>query len=213
MKKDINKEFAVTIEEFDNLVNTIKSQFSDLLYWDTCDNGKCKYYLLDNNYRLYCVYCTDDETDYFSINLEYLGPDFINIIGVYESEQATLSQLENCISEALITYYNILEQKHSAKLKENKKEIETMENKITIKLNNGKEIVAELCNYDGNHPEIIVCVHENGIAVQDLCIIRPHEDEQCNHVGDDIDCLVWADETYEDYTHKFVISHYEEEDC
>lgn len=99
-----------------------------------------------------------------------------------------------------------------------KKEVKTMNNNtlnnnLTIKLPNGKEIVAQLCNYDGNHPEIAICVQENGIAVQDLCIIRPHEDEDCNVVGNDIDCLVWSDETSEDYTHKFVISHYEEEDC
>lgn len=93
------------------------------------------------------------------------------------------------------------------------KNFETTNNNLTIKLSNGKEIVAQLCNYDDNHSEIAICIQENGIAVQDLCIIRPHEDEQCNPVGNDIDCLVWSDETLEYYTHKFVISHYEEEDC
>lgn len=80
----------------------VQSHFLNLFYG--IDNSK--YYLLDNYYRLYCAYLTDDETetDYFLVNLEYLGLDYINIICTYESEQATLSQLEHCISEALIMY-------------------------------------------------------------------------------------------------------------
>lgn len=85
-----------------------------------------------------------------------------------------------------------------------------MENKIIIKLDNGKEIVAELCDYDGNHPEIVVCLQENGIATQDICIVRPHEED--DERNGDIDCLVWSDEYDEDYTHKFIIPQYEEEE-
>lgn len=85
-----------------------------------------------------------------------------------------------------------------------------MENRIVIQLNDGKEIVAELCDYDGNHPEIVVCIQENGIAVQDICIVRPHEEDDIK--SSDIDCLVWGDEYSEDYTDKFVITQYEEEE-
>jgi hypothetical protein len=68
-----------------------------------------------------------------------------------------------------------------------------MENRIVIQLNDGKEIVAELCDYDGNHPEIVVCIQENGMAIQDIC-------------------LVWADEYSEDYTDNFIIPQYIEEE-
>ena len=81
---------------------------------------------------------------------------------------------------------------------------------IKIKLNNGKELVAQFCDCDGVHPEIVVCIQDNGIAVQDICIIRPHE-EDCERIGTDIDCLVWADECNEDYTDKFIIPQYEED--
>ena len=87
-----------------------------------------------------------------------------------------------------------------------------MKNKIVIQLNNGKEIVAELCNYDGEHPEIVVCVQEDGIAVQDICIVRPHENEDFVQEKDSVDCIVWADEVTENYTDKFCIKLYEEEE-
>lgn len=82
-----------------------------------------------------------------------------------------------------------------------------MENKIAIKLTNGKEIVAELCNYDGNHPEIVIYIQKNGVAVQDICLVRPYE-----NIEEDIECLVWSDEYDEDYSHRFIISQYEEEE-
>ena len=87
-----------------------------------------------------------------------------------------------------------------------------MENKIIIALANGKEIVAELCNYDGKHPEIAVCICEKGMTTQDICLVRPHfnDDYDVDENSNDIDCLVWNDEYDEDYTHKFVISQYEE---
>lgn len=85
-----------------------------------------------------------------------------------------------------------------------------MENRIAIKLANGKEIVAELCDYDGKHPEIVICIQENGIAIQDICLVRPYEEDDIK--SGDIDCLVWGDEYAEDYTHEFIISQYEEED-
>lgn len=85
-----------------------------------------------------------------------------------------------------------------------------MENKIVIQLNDGKEIVAELCDYDGNHPEIAVCIQENGVAIQDICLVRPYEEDDVQN--GDVECLVSGDEYSEDYTHKFVIPQYKEEE-
>lgn len=78
-----------------------------------------------------------------------------------------------------------------------------MENRISITLNNGKELVAELCNYDGKHPEIAICIQENGIAIQDICLIRPHKGQ-----NNSINCLVWGNEHEEDYSDEFEISLY-----
>ena len=80
-----------------------------------------------------------------------------------------------------------------------------MENRISIKLANGKELVAELSNYDGQHPEIVICVQESGIATQDICIVRPHENKE-----NSIDCLVWGNPYDEDYLDNFEISLYKD---
>ena len=80
-----------------------------------------------------------------------------------------------------------------------------MENGVIIKLPDGKEIVAQLCNYDGAHPEIVIFLQEDGLAVQDICLVRPHKDTS------DVECLVWCDEYNEDYTHKFIIPQYKED--
>ena len=81
-----------------------------------------------------------------------------------------------------------------------------MENKTSIKLADGKEIVVELYNYDGDHPEIVVFIEENGAVVQDICMVRPREDTM------DVECIVWSNEYSEDYTHKFIIHQYKEEE-
>lgn len=82
-------------------------------------------------------------------------------------------------------------------------------NRIAIKLNDGREIVAEYCNYDGDHPEIAICIQEDGIAIQDICLVRPYEENTNDHP--DVDCLVWSDNDSDDYTHKFIIEQYTEE--
>lgn len=74
-----------------------------------------------------------------------------------------------------------------------------------IQLGNGTEIVAQRYDYDENHPEIAVCLWKDGVVIQDLCMIRPYEDNK-----EDVEILVWADECDEDYTHRFVIKQYEE---
>ena len=84
--------------------------------------------------------------------------------------------------------------------------MEIITSKITLP--NGAEIVAQRYDYDGSHPEIAVCLWKDGVVIQDLCLIRPNEDNK-----NDIECLVWGDEYMEDYTHKFIIEQYREEEC
>lgn len=80
-----------------------------------------------------------------------------------------------------------------------------MENKIYINIGDNMEIVAEVYSYDGVHDEVSVYIQKDGLVHQDICLVRPSE-EKCN-----IECLVWADDEDEDYTHKFEIEIYEEE--
>ena len=75
-----------------------------------------------------------------------------------------------------------------------------------IKLSNGTEIVSQRYNYDEEHPEIAVCLWKDGVVMQNICMIRPYEDNK-----EDVEILVWGDEYDEDYTHRFVIQQYEEE--
>lgn len=78
-------------------------------------------------------------------------------------------------------------------------------NKLKIKLSDGNEIVVEINNHDGNHKE--VCIYLEGPEiVQDICLVR--ENDEDNNI---IECLVWTDENDEDYTHKFDIKKYKEE--
>jgi hypothetical protein len=89
-------------------------------------------------------------------------------------------------------------------------EVDIMENKIVIPLNDGKELVAELYNYDGEHPEITVYIRENGLVHQDVCLIRPHEGKDLAQEKDSVDCLVWADENNECFTDEYWINIHEE---
>ena len=87
-----------------------------------------------------------------------------------------------------------------------------MENKISIKLNNVREIVAELYDYDGEHPEITVYIRENGLIYQDICLVRPHEGNNMVQERDAVDCLVWGNPNNEDFTDEYFIPVYEEEE-
>lgn len=86
-----------------------------------------------------------------------------------------------------------------------------MENKIRINLAENLELVAELYNYDGVHPEITVYIEKDSVIYQDICLVRPHEGPDCVQENDSIDCLVWGDEDNEDFTDEFHIGIYEEE--
>lgn len=86
-----------------------------------------------------------------------------------------------------------------------------MENKIKINLGENLELVAELYDYDGSHPEITVYIEKDGIVHQDICLVRPHEGPSGEQEVNLIDCLVWSDKNDEGYTSKNVIGIYEEE--
>lgn len=84
-----------------------------------------------------------------------------------------------------------------------------MKEKLIIKLPNGHKIVAELCEYPHTNiqPEIVVCLQdENGIAIQDLAIVRASENQK------NIEVLVWSNKDDEDYTDRFEIEEYKEEE-
>lgn len=76
-----------------------------------------------------------------------------------------------------------------------------------IKLPSGAEIVCQRYDYDGEHPEMAICLWKDGVVVQDICMVRPNEDNK-----NDVEILVWGNPCNEDYTHKFIIEQYEEEE-
>ena len=92
-------------------------------------------------------------------------------------------------------------------------------NKLIIKLGEN-EIVAEV--YDMNGPEFPpeLCVYirnKDGVILQDICLARPHhglnnKTKEFETNNNFIDCLVWGESGYEDYTDKHVIAVYDEED-
>ena len=86
-----------------------------------------------------------------------------------------------------------------------------MNNKIIVQLNNGKNLVAELYNYDGNHPEICIYIEVDGEFSQDICIARPHEGKNFVQDKNSIDVLVWADGNNEVFTDEYWINLREEE--
>lgn len=92
-------------------------------------------------------------------------------------------------------------------------------NKLTIPFGNHK-IIAEID--DRNTPEIppeliIYLCDENDVIIQDICVVRPHYEykqklQEFITDNDFIDCLVYGDSDYEDYTNKFVIGIHEDEE-
>ena len=80
-----------------------------------------------------------------------------------------------------------------------------MENKITIKLSDGRELIAEVNDYDGWHKEIVVYI-ESENSTQDICLVRENEKEP-----ERTEVFVWGDAEDEDYTDSFDIGKYVEE--
>ena len=94
-----------------------------------------------------------------------------------------------------------------------------MEKKLVIQFGEHR-IIAEIC--DLNTPEIppelyVYIMDNNNTILQDICLVRPHYDINRKTMefqtdNDFVDCLVWGESGYEDYTDKFVIGVYEEEE-
>lgn len=79
----------------------------------------------------------------------------------------------------------------------------------SIPVSSNAELVCELTNYDGLHPEINIFIRnpKTGVVSQDICLVRK-QDEADNVV----ECLVWSDETDEDYTNVFKIKVWTDEE-
>ena len=94
-----------------------------------------------------------------------------------------------------------------------------MEKKLVIQFGEHR-IIAEVCNFNepGIPPEMYVYLMDNkNTILQDICLVRPHYDIDRNTMefkqdNAFVDCLVWGESGYEDYTDKFVIGVYEEEE-
>jgi len=77
-----------------------------------------------------------------------------------------------------------------------------LNDKLTIYLDNGNKLVAELYNHAGIEKEISVHIENaSGVCIQDICTVKAVEE---------IECLVWGDENSEDYTDEFYIPLYKE---
>lgn len=80
------------------------------------------------------------------------------------------------------------------------------------------QIVAEIYDKDTPEfpPELMIYLRDkDGVINQDICLVRPHYRYNENKgefviENDLIDCLVWGDSDYEDYTDKYVIGVYKE---
>lgn len=93
-----------------------------------------------------------------------------------------------------------------------------MEKKLIIPFGEYK-IVAEINDSGPDFPnELCVYIRDNkGVILQDICLVRPHYeiDHQSMQVKRDedlVDCLVWGESDCEDYTDKYIIDVYEEEE-
>lgn len=88
--------------------------------------------------------------------------------------------------------------------------------KLELKLANGHKLIAELCDPGGdNPPEIAVYIQdEKGVGLQNVALVRAKETEPAvvdtENVGAEV--LVWADENDEDYTDRFIINEYNNEE-
>lgn len=87
-----------------------------------------------------------------------------------------------------------------------------MENKIVIPCEFG-DIVIEKCK-DSDYKEAYIGIVKDGLWIQDLVVVRNayHYDDNNNVVLENrAEVLVYADKDNEDYTNKFKIEIYEEE--
>ena len=89
-------------------------------------------------------------------------------------------------------------------------------NKIIIPLSNGYRLIAEQNTDSEFDKEVFVGIEtETGSYYQDLCIVRPtytFKDEQVVFGSDVFEMLIYGDANSEDYTHKFTVPLYKEDE-
>lgn len=94
-----------------------------------------------------------------------------------------------------------------------------MKNKLKIQFGEYK-IVAEInvMSMPEIPPELNVYLQDkNGAITQDICLVRPHYEYKKSlrdfEIDNDfVDCIVWGNSDYEDYTNKHVIAVNKEEE-
>lgn len=86
-------------------------------------------------------------------------------------------------------------------------------NRFEVPIGKNK-IVTEVYDYDGKHPEISVYITDDSdMILQDICLVRHHVVDIDQHTTDKaVDCIVWADVGIEDYTNKYVIEVYKNDE-
>ena len=89
-------------------------------------------------------------------------------------------------------------------------------NRIVIPLDNGYKLVAEQNIHSEFDKELFVGIEtDTGVYHQDLVIIRPtykFEDNSVKFDSDKFEMLVFADEKTEDYTDKFTVPLYQDDE-
>jgi hypothetical protein len=92
-----------------------------------------------------------------------------------------------------------------------------MKKQIEVPVGN-KKIVAYVQDWDDGLPKeiYISLVDDEGILLQDICMVREHfsynsKNDEFEIDDDLIDCKIWADSDNEDYTDEFIIGVYEDE--
>ena len=89
-------------------------------------------------------------------------------------------------------------------------------NKIVIPLDNGCKLVAEQNTDSEFDKEIFVGIEtESGSYLQDLAIIRPtytFENESVKFSSDSFEMLIFGNEKVEDYTNKFTVPLYKDDE-
>lgn len=88
--------------------------------------------------------------------------------------------------------------------------------RIAITLATGNELVAEIYDDGSGFPlpiSIFIQEKESGVILQDIAQISNNYSfigDYCSPIQGEIQCLVWSDSKFEDYTKKFIITEAEQ---
>ena len=90
-----------------------------------------------------------------------------------------------------------------------------MNSELKLDIGFAKLVVGIGC--DPDFPEVYIALENNeGCVIQDIAVVRPrglneNPDITEEDINKTVECLVWADESTEDYTHRFEIKMHEGE--